>query len=364
MLNFKRIRQTNPTARSLPPGTLHYTGPASSEAVRIRVYDYDDQHLEETELETGAAVGAYRDADTVSWIDVDGIHDVEILREIGTSFGVHDLTLEDILHTHQRPKMEEYEGYVFVVLQMLHYDHESAELHPEQVSLIFGKGFVISFQETMEGDAFEPVRAWLREHRGRIRRSGADYLAYALIDVIVDQYMAVLEGLGEHIEALEDVVASEPHPEMMQQINAMRRRIMTLRRSIWPLRDVASALERSELPFIAAETDHYFRDVYDHAIRAAEMTEAAREILSSLGDIHLSALSFRMNDIMKMLAVIATFFLPLSFIASVYGMNFDPAASPLNMPELEWYFGYPFALTLMSGVALTMFVFFRRRGWL
>lgn len=364
LLQARRRRASRRRKHAQPPGSLVYAGEKPSSPVRIRVYDYDDDRLEEHVLEAAADWRPYRDSKTVTWIDVDGVHDVEMLRQIGSAFGIHDLTLEDIVHSNQRPKMEEYANYVFVVLQMMHYDHDTADVEAEQVSLIFGDGFVISFQEMKEGDAFEPVRKWLRDHRGRIRRSGADFLTYSLIDVVVDHYLDILEGLGEHIEDLEDVVASDPHPEIMKRIVGLRRRVMLLRRSIWPLRDVISALERSELPFIAAETDHYFRDVYDHAVRTSEMIESSREILSSLSDLHLSALSYRMNDIMKMLAIIATFFLPLTFIAGVYGMNFDPGSSPLNMPELTWYFGYPFALTLMGSVALGMFIFFRRRGWL
>lgn len=364
LLNVRRRRPPRRGKPGHPPGTLIYTGDQPTGPVRIRLYDYDDEHFEEKELDDPAACGRYREKHTVTWIDVDGVHDVDVLRQIGTAFGLHDLTLEDIVHSNQRPKLEEYPHYIFVVLQMMHYDHETATLEAEQVSLIFGEDFVISFQETKEGDAFEPVRSWLREHRGRIRRSGADYLAYALIDVVVDHYLDILEGLGEHIEHIEDVVATEPHPNMMQRINQMRRRVMTLRRSIWPLREVILALERSEVPFIASETDRYFHDVYDHTVRTAEIIESAREILSALSDLHMSALSFRMNEIMKMLAIIATFFLPLTFIAGLYGMNFDPDASPLNMPELEWYVGYPFALSLMAAVAVTMYIYFRRRGWL
>jgi magnesium transporter len=363
LLSLRRNRPSR-RKRGHPPGTLVYTGDQPPGPVRIHRYEYDDEHFEEHLLDAGEAIDAHPTIGAVSWLDVDGVHEVALLRRIGAAFEIHDLTLEDIVHPNQRPKMEEYAHYIFVVLQMMHYDHETADLEPEQVSLVFGEDFVLSFQETKEGDAFELVRVWLREHRGRVRRSGADYLAYCLVDVVVDHYMEILEGLGEHIESLEDVVATEPHPELMQRVNTLRRRVMMLRRSIWPLRDVILALERSEVSFIASETDRYFRDVYDHVVRTAEIIESAREMLSALSDLHVSALSFRMNEIMKMLAIIATFFLPLSFIAGLYGMNFNPDASPLNMPELEWYLGYPFALTLMAAVATTMYVFFRRRGWL
>lgn len=216
----------------------------------------------------------------------------------------------------------------------------------------------------MEGDVFDPVRQRLREERGRIRAGGADYLAYALIDVIVDYYMAILEGLGEHIETLEDEVTTTPEPDVMRRISQLRRKVVFLRRSIWPLRDVVVALERSDRPFMAPETDIFFRDVYDHTVRTVELIESAREVLATLTDLHLSTLSFQMNKIMKVLAIIATFFLPLTFIAGVYGMNFNPERSPLNMPELNWFYGYPFAWGVMLATALLMYVLFRRAGWL
>lgn len=364
LLDVRRLTASRRRKHGEPAGTLRYTGEVPARPVTVYAIDYDEDSLEDRQVESIESCNRYRGSDTVTWINVDGVHDLEIVRRLGTVFDIHDLTLEDIVHPHQRPKVEEYDDYIFVVLQMMHYDHETSDLEVEQVSLVFGRGFVLSFQESMEGDAFEPVRTWIRENRGRIRRGGADFLAYALIDVVVDHYMNVLEGLGEHIELLEDEVVSEPSPNMMQRINLLRRRVMTIRRAVWPLRDVVAALHRSEAAFIAAETDHFFRDVYDHAVRTTEIIESAREILSSLSDLHMSALTFRMNEIMKMLAIIATIFLPLSFIAGVYGMNFDTEISPLNMPELGWYFGYPFALALMAGVAATMILYFRHRGWM
>ncbi len=350
--------------RGLAPGTLVFGGTEVSGPVRIRVHDYNDEHLDAREIERVDDLAPYRDkSDTVTWINIDGVHDVKLVERIGQLFGIHPLTLEDIVGTNQRPKMEEYPEYVYIVLQMMHYDHEQATLRSEQVSLVFGEGFLISFQES-EGDVFQPIRKRLEDHRGRIRSSGADYLAYALIDIVVDFYMDILEGLGEHIEELEDAITATPHPEMMQRINGLRRRVVHLRRSIWPVRDVITGLERSDLPFISPETEIFLRDVYDHTVRTAEIVESAREILASLTDMHISTLSFRMNEIMKILAIIATFFLPLTFIAGVYGMNFQTEASPLNMPELSWYYGYPFVLALMIGIAAGMYLFFRRRGWL
>lgn len=350
--------------KGLAPGTLVYGGSVPTGPVRIRVIEYDIDHFNERDVETIEELADYATKDTVAWIDIDGVHDTGLISRLGTEFGIHPLTLEDIVSTKQRPKLEEYPSYVYVVLQMMHYDSETATLQDEQVSLVFGHGFLISFQESIEGDVFEPVRKRLREHRGRLRSAGADFLAYSLIDIVVDHYMVILESIGEHIEQIEDEVTTNPHPEMMQEINQYRRRVVRLRRSMWPLRDVVSALQRSQLDFISSETDLFLRDVYDHTVRTVEIIESAREILASLTDLHVSALSFRMNEIMKVLAIIATFFLPLTFIAGLYGMNFDRNASPFNMPELEWYYGYPLVLGVMGLVAAGMFAFFRRRGWL
>ena len=348
----------------MAPGTIVYDGEAPTTPVAIHLFDFDDEHLEEHPLDRADATREYKQRPTVTWLDVDGVHNEEIVQTIGRIFDIHALTLEDIVNTNQRAKLEEYPEYVYVVLQMLHYDHETCRLESEQVSLILGDTYVISFQEAKEGDVFEPIRTRLREHRGRIRRSGADYLAYALIDLIVDYYLEVLDGLGRHIEELEDEVAENPEPEHLQRINDLREYVRLLRRSIWPVRDVTSRLERMELPFMSSETSVYFRDVYDHTLNTMELIDSSREMLSSMIDLYQSTVSFRMNEVMKVLTIIATFFLPLGFLAGLYGMNFNPEVSPLNMPELGWYYGYPYALALMAIVAVGMFIYFRRKGWL
>lgn len=350
--------------KGLAPGTLVYGGAGPTGPVRLRVIDYDASRFAERMVDDVEDLAPYKDSETVTWINVDGVHDTDVIGRLGALFGIHPLTLEDIVSTNQRAKLEEYPTYVYIVVQMTHYDRETAELRNEQVSLVFGRGFLISFQEAIEGDVFEPVRQRLRDHRGRIRLTGADFLAYSLIDLVVDHYMVILEDVGERIERLEDDVTTTPHPDIMQEINRFRHNVMRLRRTIWPLRDVISAVQRSELPYISPETDVFLRDVYDHAIRTVEIIETTREMLASLTDLHVSALSFRMNEIMKLLAIIATFFLPLTFLAGVFGMNFNPDASPLNMPELEWYFGYPAALGAMALIALGMFAYFRKRGWM
>lgn len=346
------------------PGTLVYEGQDLEGPVGIHVFDYAEGHITEHSVDDVEACARFRGGDGVTWINVDGVHDVGVVEEIGALYGLHPLTLEDIVSTDQRPKLEEYPDYVYIVLTMMHYDHDTGAVDPEQVSLVIGRGFLLSFQEAKEGDVFDPVRQRLRSGRGVIRSHGADYLAYALIDVVVDYYMEILEGLGEHIEDLEDEVTARPDTDLLREINRVRRRVVTLRRSIWPLRDVLVGLERSDRPFITDEIDPYLRDVYDHTVRTVELIESARDILASLVDLHLSTASNRMNEVMKTLAIISTVFLPLTFIAGVYGMNFNPNASPLNMPELNWFFGYPFSLGLMLAVGVAMYVFFRRRDWL
>lgn len=346
------------------PGTLVYAGPPRPDAVRMRLFNYDADGCDETVVGSLEAVDAARRSGRRLWLDVEGVHDAAAVEAVGRRFGVHPLTLEDVLHPQQRPKLEEYDGYTYVVLQMMHYDHARCRLETEQVSLIVGDGFVLSFQEAHEGDVFDPVRTRLRDGVGALRAAGADYLAYALVDLVVDVHLVVLEGLGEHIEAVEDRVTDRPEPGVVREIHQLRHNVMALRRSIFPLREVVQGLEHSRQPFMDAATRPFLRDVYDHALRTVEIVETAREVLASMTDLYVSALNYRMSEVMKVLTIIATFFLPLSFIAGLYGMNFDPAASPFNMPELEWAYGYPFALLLMAATAGGMYVYFRRKGWL
>ena len=347
-----------------PPGTLVYEGEVPPEPVRFQVYDFDQDGLVELEGDEISTLGQYRDSTSTTWINVDGVHDAPVVDEIGRQFNIHPLTLEDIMSPDQRPKVEEYPGYTYVVLQMMHYDDDRIELRPEQVSIVVMSGVILSFQEGIVGDAFDPVRQRLRESGGRIRGGGADYLLYTLVDVIVDYYMYILEAIGDHIDELEDAVLADPSPAIIRRISHLRRMVTLIRKAVWPLRDAVLALERSERSYMSKAHAIYFRDVYDHAVRTIEIIESAREVLATVTDLHVSTLSYRMNEIMKVLAIIATFFLPLTFIAGVYGMNFDPDASPLNMPELTWYYGYPFSLVLMLAVAAGMFIYFRRKEWL
>jgi magnesium transporter len=341
----------------LPPGTLVHIGERSDREIRISVMDYSPAGCEEKEIKALRECFYYTDTSIVTWIDVEGLHEIEIVKQVGECQGLHPLVLEDILNTDQRPKLEDFGDYLYIVLKMLR-TGENGEIVTEQVSLILGANFVISFQEGMEGDVFTPIRERLRNGKGRIRSMGADYLAYSLIDAIVDNYFVVLEGVGERIESLEEEVVMEPRPETVREIHRLKRDMIFLRKAVWPLREVIAALERRESKLITEPVVVFLRDVYDHTIQVIDTIEASRDMLAGMLDIYLSSISNRMNEIMKFLTIIGTIFIPLTFIAGVYGMNFQ------NMPELHWQWGYFCALGIMVTVALVMLVYFKRKRWL
>ncbi|MDH5661815.1 MAG: magnesium/cobalt transporter CorA [Elusimicrobiota bacterium] len=340
----------------LPPGTLIHVGKRGEERVNISIIDYDEKHYQEKETENIEECFPFKDKPTVTWINIGAIHKIEIIEKIGKHFDLHPLLLEDILNTDQRPKMEDFDDYIFVVLKMLYYDEKEKEIISEQVSLIIGSNFVISFQEK-EGDVFNPIRDRIRNAKGRIRKMGADYLAYALIDAIVDNYFIILEKIGEKIEGMEDELVANPTPETLQTIHNLKRDTISLRKSVWPLREGISILERSESPLIQESTGIFLRDVYDHTIQVIDTIETFRDMVSGMLDIYLSSISNRMNEVMKVLTIIATIFIPLTFIAGIYGMNFK------YMPELEWHWAYFAVLSIMVVVGILMIFYFRRRKW-
>jgi len=346
-----------------PPGTLVHIGEKKTEETRITIIDYDETHFEEKKAKTVEECFPFKDTPTVTWINIDGIHQVEIIEKIGKHFSLHPLILEDILNTGQRPKIEDFIEYLYVVLKMLYYDDKEAEVKAEQVSLILGSNFVISFQER-EGDVFNPIRDRIRGSKGRIRKMGADYLAYALLDGVVDNYFMILEKLGEEIEDMEEELVSNPTPETSQGIHRLKGEMIFLRKSVWPLREVINGLERGESSLIKESTIIYLRDLYDHTIQVIDTIETYRDIVSGMVDTYLSSISNRMNEVMKVLTVIAVIFIPLTFIAGIYGMNFNPEASPWNMPELNWSFGYLSVIGLMFLIALGMIIYFKRKKWL
>ena len=341
------------------PGTLQ-APEQRVEEIRIRVIRYSPEGIEDVEVPGVEECAAYRPAagqaagGGATWIDVIGLHDVELVARLGECFGLHPLALEDVVNTGQRPKADDYDDHLYCVLRNFHAD--SVNLVSEQISLFLMPGLVLTFQE-MEGDAFEPVRERLRRGKGRIRRMGADYLAYALIDALIDQFFPILESRGERIEALEDELIEDPTPETLQKIYRMRRELLLLRRAAWPEREVLSALQREETALMSREVKPFLRDAYDHTVQVLEILETYRELAGSMLDVYLSSLSHRMNEVMKVLTIIATIFIPLTFVAGVYGMNFE------HMPELAWPWAYPAVMALMAVIGIGLVVYFRRRGW-
>jgi len=356
---FKRQHK----AAGLPPGTLIHIGEKKAEKVKITIIDYNEEKVEEKVVKKIDECYPYCEKPTVTWINIDGLHEVDIIEKIGAQFNLHPLLLEDILNTDQRPKIEDFDHYIFIILKMLLHETKLNETQFEQVSIIIGPNYVITFQERA-GDVFESVRARIRAGRGRVRKMGADYLAYALIDAIVDNYFVILENIGEKLEGMEIDLMKDPTPQTLQKIHKMKRDMIFLRKSIWPLREVVSSMQRTESELIREGTEIFLRDVYDHTIQVIDTIETYRDMLSGMLDLYLSMVSNKMNEVMKVLTIIATIFIPLTFIAGIYGMNFDPDASPLNMPELGWYWGYMAAWVAMTVVAILMVIYFKNKKWL
>jgi magnesium transporter len=353
----KRIKKRSAKA-GMPPGALVYVGERSGGTVELECIEYDAENVVEHMVTVDDVVAARGKGTGKAWINIDGVHDAIVLEKIGAAYGLHALTMEDILNTDQRPKMEDFDDHLFIVFKMLRYDAKQAELIIEQVSLILGDTYVLSFQEGIEGDVFNVVRERLRNSKTKIRSLGVDYLCYVLIDAVVDNYFAILEILGEEIEDLEMRLLENPTQDTMQTIHRMKRELIYLRKSVWPLREVIGSLQRGESPLITAATEPFLRDVYDHTIQVIDTVETYRDMLSGMIDIYMSSMSNRMNEVMKVLTIIATVFIPLTFIAGVYGMNFK------YMPELEWPYGYAFAWALMVSVAAGFVVYFWKRKWL
>jgi magnesium transporter len=352
-----RIVKGRSKKAGLAPGTVVYVGEKKSGEVKIRIIDYDEANFEEKEAKEVEECFPFKDKPTVTWINIDGVHRVDVVEKIGKHFDLHPLVLEDLVNTEQRPKMEDFLDYIFIVLRMLDYDDKTDEVKGEQLSLVLGPNWVITFQEN-EGDVFDLVRERIRSDKGRIRKMGADYLLYALVDVVVDNYFLILEKMGENIEEIEDKLVANPAPETLQSIHNLKRQMIFLRRSVWPLREAINRLERWESPLINKSTDIYLRDVYDHTIQVIDAIETFRDMLSGMLDIYLSSVSNRMNEVMKVLTIIATIFIPLTLVVGLYGMNFK------YMPELEWVWGYPLVLFVMLIIGVTMVIYFRRKRWL
>ena len=355
---MRSITKKRTKKAGLPAESLVYTGDLKGGVIKIAVMDYDDQQIAEQELTTVDQCIPYRDKPTVTWVNVEGVHDARILEKLGECFGLHRLVMEDIMSTDQRPKTEDFGDYIYVVLKMLSPDPKNGAIVSEQISLILGSNFVLSFQEGIEGDVFSPIRERIRTGKGKIRKMGADYLAYALLDAIVDNYFIVLEKFGDKVDLAEDQLIAEPSESTAKMIYGLKRELLLLHRAIWPVRELAGALTRRETTLIRDSTVPYLRDVYDHVVQAIDTVEIFREILSEMIGIYLASVSNKLNAIMKVLTIIATIFMPLTFIAGVYGMNFK------HMPELEWKYGYYFIWFIMASIGVGMYFYFRRKKWM
>jgi len=345
----KKIGQT--------PGTAEYVGDAREHTVSVDAFEYDADGVVRTVPATQQQLSTLRESSQCAWINVDGVHDVDSVQRIAGAFDLHPLAVEDIVHTGQRPKADEYPGHLYIVLRMLCWDESTQQVDDEQVSIVVGPTWVISFQER-QGDVFDPIRERIQTDRGRVRKLGADYLAYALLDAIVDHYFAVLEELGDRIESLGEEMARDPKPEELDAIRRLKRELLFVRKSVWPMRELLSALQRDENPLLTDSVRPYLRDVYDHTIQTIDAVETFRDMLASLTDLYMTSVSNRMNEVMKVLTIIATIFIPLSFVAGVYGMNFA------FMPELHWKYGYFAALGVMLCVAAVMIAYFKRKRWM
>jgi magnesium transporter len=340
----------------LPPGTLVHIGERLAEKSKIIAINYGEEEFSKVEVKTPDECASLKGKTNVCWINVTGIHEGETIEKIGQLFNLHPLLLEDIMNTDQRPKMESYDDYLFVVLKILFYDEKDKSAITEQISIVLGPDYALSFQER-ESNIFNPLLEHLKNGKGRIRKMGADYLIYSLIDMIIDNYFIILEKLGERVDDLEVQLITSPQTETLKSIQKLKREMIFLRRSVWPLREVINSMERGESPLIQSTTYVYLRDIYDHTIQAIDTIETYRDMLSGMLDIYLSSVSYRLNEVMKVLTIVATIFIPLTFIVGLYGMNFE------YMPELKSPWGYPSVLLLMLIISLSMLYYFKRKKW-
>ena len=354
---MSRLRWVRAKRPGAAPGALEFVGVQKLENVRLRLIDYDEGRVNESELKDVSECFPARETHTVSWINVDGLHDMDFITRLGEGFGLHSLLLEDVVNTTQRPKFEDYGDYIFVTMKMTSFDEDIHHAHQDHLSVVIGPHWVISFEERV-GDVFESVRNRIRSGKGRIRKMGTDYLAYCLMDAVVDNYFVTLEAIGDRLESLDEQLISDPTTDTLRAIHQIKREIINLRRAIWPLREVVSGLQRSESKLVKKATAVFIRDLYDHTIQVADTLDAFRDIISGMMDLYLSVVSNRMNEVMKVLTIIATIFIPLTFVAGIYGMNFH------YMPELGWHYGYFGIWVIIAIVGVSMILFFRRLKWI
>jgi magnesium transporter len=341
----------------LPPGTLTFVGKKKLEKTKISIIDYDSSNFSEKEAKKIEECFLFKKTPTITWLNIDGLHDLEIIDKIGKHYEIHPLVLEDILNTGQRPKIEVFDDYIFITLKMLTFNEKEFKILSEQVSLILGKNFVISFQEKT-GDIFDPLRKRISNGKGRIRKMNSDYLTYALLDIIIDYYFNILEKIGEKIENFEEELMLESKSDTLNEIYRLKREVLYLRKATWPLRESINKLERSESLLIHKKTTPYLRDLYDHTIQVIDTVETSRDLLSGMLELYLSSVSNKMNEIMKVLTIFAAIFIPLTFIAGIYGTNFD------FIPELKWRYGYfaMWGVMIITGIGLLLF--FKKNKWI
>lgn len=341
----------------LPPGALIHVGKRKSDKVKISVIDYSGDHFEERIVGNIEECSVYLNTPTVSWINIDGLHDIELIEKIGGLFDLHPLLLEDVLNTHSRPKLDEFDNCLAVSLKMIGMNRRNTSIVSEQISLVLGPNWIISFQE-QEGDIFDAFRQRIRENKGVIRKQSVDYLLYRLMDTIVDNYFFITEFFSESIENLEDRVLSDQDTEVSEEIQRLKRMIINFRRAIYPVRELLHSIQRDHSKLIKEKNSRFFSDVFAHVIQLTDNIEYQREMISSIMDLYQTEVSNRMNQVMQVLTIIATIFIPLTFIVGVYGMNFE------NMPELQWKYGYYSVWGLMAIIIILMVIYFRRKRWL
>jgi len=354
---YPPIEERFSSSAGLPPGTLVHVGKRFDKEVKVTVIDYNLEHAEHKELSSASECSDYMKRDSVTWINVDGLHNTDIISEIGDIFNIHPLVLEDIVNTRQRPKLEEFGDQVFISLKMLGVQEDRKSMVMEQVSLVMGKGWVISFQE-QKGDVFDSLRNRIMQNQGLTRKNGSDFLLYRLLDLIVDNYFFVAEFFGETLEELEEDVLENPDTKNLHRIQSIKKLMIQFKRNTSPLREVVNMLDKDEHPLILKTTKRYLRDLYEHVIQVTEAIDTQRDILGGIMDLHSSGVSNKMNQVMQVLTIIATIFIPLTFIAGIYGMNFE------KMPELKWDYGYAYVWALMVALFIVMMVYFRRKRWL
>lgn len=347
----------------LQPGSLIYVGDEQAQHTKITLIYYNEQKITLINDANLQNVTAQKNKDFITWINISGLNDVNIISQIGKFYGLHPLIIEDILNTEQRPKLDVFENYLFIILRIHSYDEKTNTLNSDQISLILGHDFVITIQEK-PSTVFNPIKDRLQNPQSLIRKKASDYLAHALLDASVDTYYQILETLGDVIEKVEEQTIANPTTEIVKQIHALKRNMIFLRKSVWPLREIISGLYHKVSSLIKDSTMLYLKDVYDHTVQVIDTVETYRDLLSGMMDIYVSSVNNKLNEVMKVLTIFATIFIPLTFVCSLYGMNFDTTASAFNMPELHWRYGYIFVLSIMLAMVIAMLAFFKRKKWM